>query len=296
MELLVVITIIGILIALLLPAVQAAREAARRMQCQNNLKQVGLALLSYEAACATFPPGGLAAGGGYGVSWWVRILPHIEQGNAFDQVDQSNGWLGGGQQQMKNKQFSFMYCPSSTLPPLVLNGAPWNFANVQSATYTGISGAVGLSANPPVPAPTAKSGDAYSAPGTLCSGGVLVQYVGVSIAQITDGTSNTMAVGEQSDWLLGAGLTPGALGGCGASGDCRSDLWMGFTMGPAPANSGDLRAENVTCVSYPINMKSESAYGVAGEGPNKPIQSAHSGGRMPCSPTARSTSFPNRST
>ena len=87
-----------------------------------------------------------------------------------------------------------------------------------------------------------------------------------------------MAVGEQSDWLSGAGLTPGALGGCGASGDCRSDLWMGFTMGPAPANSGDLRAENVTCVSYPINMKSESAYGVAGEGPNKPIQSAHSGG------------------
>ena len=52
----------------------------------------------------------------------------------------------------------------------------WNFANVQSATYTGISGAVGLSANPPVPDPTAKSGDAYSAPGTLCSGGVLVEY------------------------------------------------------------------------------------------------------------------------
>ena len=79
-ELLVVITIIGILISLLLPAVQAAREAARRLQCQNNLKQIGLAIHNYENANGMFPPGGLSSkAGGYGFSWLVRILPYIEQ-------------------------------------------------------------------------------------------------------------------------------------------------------------------------------------------------------------------------
>ena len=100
-ELLVVITIIGILIALLLPAVQAAREAARRMQCTNNLKQIGLALHNYAQASNTFPPGcivklpiGVAdkltpweeasasPGTGYqGTSWMLAILPYIEQAN-----------------------------------------------------------------------------------------------------------------------------------------------------------------------------------------------------------------------
>src|SRR5664280_2834655 len=93
-ELLVVITIIGILISLLLPAVQAAREAARRLQCQNNLKQIGLALLSYESSNDMFPPGGLAGSGSTnGYSWWVRILPYVEQGNIFSQLNWQTGWL-----------------------------------------------------------------------------------------------------------------------------------------------------------------------------------------------------------
>ena len=88
-ELLVVITIIGILIALLLPAVQAAREAARRMQCSNNLKQVGLAILNYESSYSVLPPGGLrlSSRAAYGSSWWVRILPYIEAGNVLDRYD-----------------------------------------------------------------------------------------------------------------------------------------------------------------------------------------------------------------
>jgi len=78
-ELLVVIAIIGILIALLLPAVQAAREAARRLQCSNNLKQVGLGLLNYESAVGSFPLGiHLPTNGIAGHSWWVRILPYME--------------------------------------------------------------------------------------------------------------------------------------------------------------------------------------------------------------------------
>src|SRR5882724_1366526 len=77
-ELLVVIAIIGILVALLLPAIQAAREAARRSQCQNNLKQIGLAITNYESATKTLPPGAFL---GEGSAWSAFILPYLEEGN-----------------------------------------------------------------------------------------------------------------------------------------------------------------------------------------------------------------------
>jgi prepilin-type N-terminal cleavage/methylation domain-containing protein len=86
-ELLVVIAIIGVLVALLLPAVQAAREAARRSQCQNNLRQVGLALLNYEGALGAFPT--VYYQSGVTASWSVqaRLLPYIEQGNLHSQIN-----------------------------------------------------------------------------------------------------------------------------------------------------------------------------------------------------------------
>ena len=90
-ELLVVITIIGILIALLMPAVQTAREAARRAQCVNNLKQLSLACLNYEAAFGAFPPGiqfdqGQNPGSSdqFRANWIILILPFLEQQNLFD--------------------------------------------------------------------------------------------------------------------------------------------------------------------------------------------------------------------
>ena len=98
-ELLVVIAIIGILIALLLPAVQAAREAARRMQCSNNLKQIGLAALNYESAYRTFPidmshfnEAGVQLSG---ASWLVRILPFLEQSALYDALDLSGAAQDG---------------------------------------------------------------------------------------------------------------------------------------------------------------------------------------------------------
>src|SRR5262249_20909256 len=93
-ELLVVIAIIGILIALLVPAVQKIRESAARVQCKNNLKQIGLAFHNYHSTFSTFPPGfssraatvdGPSQGPGWG--WGAYLLPYLDQGNVFNQID-----------------------------------------------------------------------------------------------------------------------------------------------------------------------------------------------------------------
>jgi len=95
-ELLVVIAIIGVLIALLLPAVQQAREAARRSQCVNNLKQIGLALHNYVDANKTFPgnESGYTSGIGHANTWMAMILPYLDQGSIYDRLNFS--FLGNG--------------------------------------------------------------------------------------------------------------------------------------------------------------------------------------------------------
>jgi prepilin-type N-terminal cleavage/methylation domain-containing protein len=89
-ELLVVIAIIGVLVALLLPAVQQAREAARRVQCRNNLRQIAVALHNYHDRSGSFPPSSVAGGSGLDTGWWswiVRVLPEIDQQPLYAQLD-----------------------------------------------------------------------------------------------------------------------------------------------------------------------------------------------------------------
>jgi prepilin-type N-terminal cleavage/methylation domain-containing protein len=127
-ELLVVIAIIGVLVALLLPAVQAAREAARRSMCANNLSQMSLALHNYEMAHGVYPPGTVNATGpitnsnlttGYHHNWVVQILPYIEQQNAWNSLDKQLSIYHAKNAPVTGSMPKWMACPSNGAP-----GAP----------------------------------------------------------------------------------------------------------------------------------------------------------------------------
>ena len=118
-ELLVVIAIIGILISLLLPAIQASREAARRCSCDNKLVQLGVALHNYEAAYEVLPPGVVEAKGpvrsepiGYHVGWMVQILPYIEEDVTFNHVDFSKGVYQKTNAPVRAIPIELFICPS----------------------------------------------------------------------------------------------------------------------------------------------------------------------------------------
>jgi prepilin-type N-terminal cleavage/methylation domain-containing protein/prepilin-type processing-associated H-X9-DG protein len=120
LEILIVIGIIGILIALLLPAIQAAREAARRRSCANNLAQLAIAVIHYESMHETLPPGTIDAKGpiasravGYHMSWMAQILPFVEQSNAFRQLDFSVGAYHPTNYAVRRMGLNVLRCPSA---------------------------------------------------------------------------------------------------------------------------------------------------------------------------------------
>lgn len=221
-ELLVVIAIIAILIGLLLPAVQKVREAAARMQCSNNLKQIGLAVHNYHDATGAFPHGGMldlasanpTIGNRSHSNWAMEILPYLEQGSlhlAYSAVTRNNGpGLPNGDYDDANanqpfvQQFIAVYtCPSDPNAKKVLK--PESAAQALSpdrkfmtGSYRANSG-VGDSANDKW-WDTVQSGTPQNPPASF-KGPIHVQsralgLKGERLLSITDGTSNTLMIGE----------------------------------------------------------------------------------------------------
>jgi len=220
-ELLVVITIIGILIALLLPAVQAAREAARRMQCGNNFKQVGLALHNYHTAKGCFPPGMLNWGNGpYGWwSWSAYLLPYVEQQGVYDMITfDDTGYCGPDGSMSSNRRscaavIRAYVCPSDPQAGELVyawSGSPSNGPDPQDncalTNMCGVSDSVLWVDSPSWGNPKKYPSDVD---------GVFGLNGCCTIADIRDGTSNTLMVGEV------AGKGPGTR---------RGDMWVSWNL------------------------------------------------------------------
>jgi prepilin-type N-terminal cleavage/methylation domain-containing protein len=203
-ELLVVIAIIGILVALLLPAVQAAREAARRMSCGNNLKQLGLACHNYHDTYKKLPSGTLVkrnANGGIIPSvnqwgWGALILPFMEQSPLHDQLDVGNVAMEVGNQtaayrDLMRQPIASYRCPSDVGPELntLRDRFPYSAGNntpaLATTNYAGVNSAWANS----------------NTGGRLQERGCFREEIARAFRDITDGTSNVLMIGERK-WRM----------------------------------------------------------------------------------------------
>ena len=188
-ELLVVIAIIGVLIALLLPAVQAAREAARRAQCVNNLKQLGIALHNYHDTLGSFPlgrvnlknppPGTTASDRSY--STFAKILPFIEQGTITASLNFDLGYLNAANATAYSATMSVLLCPSDHMSRIPNGWGGTNYRNNEGTSvvmWYGASDASGVNASMPAPNGLFFANETYR------------------VADVLDGTSNTAAFSE----------------------------------------------------------------------------------------------------
>ncbi|HJZ58675.1 MAG TPA: DUF1559 domain-containing protein [Gemmataceae bacterium] len=229
-ELLVVIAIIAILIGLLLPAVQKVREAAARTKCQNNLKQMCIGLHNYAGTFGALPPAYKSPTPSYqpGWGWGTFVLPFVEQDPLYKEMGLPSAVFGvlppatgpipiaAGPNTVRNQlsqtKLSIYRCPSDTGPdlnPLRMNHAMSN--------YRAIMGPNGADINP------------YYGFAIVDQdlGGLMFQNSSVRLEQVTDGTSNTLAVGE----CMWDGTPVGTAGDVNK----RAAIWVGMTgLRPAP--------------------------------------------------------------
>jgi prepilin-type N-terminal cleavage/methylation domain-containing protein len=193
-ELLIVIAIIGILIAMMLPAVQGAREAARKTQCLHNLSQIGLALKEYESAFGTLPPGTTQQRGpihnmpgGYKMSWLTRLLPYLDEGVVFRHIDFSVGAYDAKNAEIRAIALPMLACPS--------DGGQYCYPSA------------------PVPSSFAGCHHDVEAPIDANNHGVLFLNSAIGSGDVTDGVAHTIYVGEkvieQGDlgWMSGTRAT-----------------------------------------------------------------------------------------
>lgn len=218
-ELLVVIAIIGILVALLLPAVQSAREAARRTDCKNRLKQIGLACINFHDTYEHLPSGS----NGQGMSWIGQILPYMEQQNMLDLVDTTVIWSNSNNEIARGTPLPFMQCPSllsSDITTYVNTTTGVEEIGVIAALrshYVAIMGAKGHRGDykgkdtsfacPPGLFDRPPNSDYTIGNSHWCgeketqahaNNGLMFPLSEINFRRVTDGTSHTMMAGEQS--------------------------------------------------------------------------------------------------
>jgi len=180
-ELLVVIAIIGILIALLLPAIQAAREAARKATCANNLTQLGVALQHYQAAHEVLPPGTIEPQGpirnvpkGYHMGWLVQLLPYVEEGVTFKNVDFSVGVYHKNNAPVRAIGIALFRCPSYSGPQGLAPELPVAWVSNYAGCHHDVEAPIDVDNN-----------------------GVFFRNSHISSRDVTDGTTHTIYVGEK---------------------------------------------------------------------------------------------------
>ncbi|MGB7345109.1 MAG: DUF1559 domain-containing protein [Pirellulaceae bacterium] len=211
MELLVVIAIIGILVSLLLPAVQAAREAARRMSCQNNIRQIGLALHNYHAAYRKLPPGGIEVRpevrNGRQMAWSAMVLPFMEETAAYQQIDFSYAFDAPENADAGSRVIETYLCPSTS------RSNPRNSGR-GATDYGGIYGERITSQNFP-------------------PRGVMIHDQPIRFRDITDGLSRTIVVAEDANFPDGQWI------------NALNLFDQAFPINKAPPFENDIRSQHV---------------------------------------------------
>jgi type II secretory pathway pseudopilin PulG len=218
-ELLVVIAIIGILVALLLPAVQAAREAARRTKCVNNLKNIALACLNYESSKKTLPPGSTIAPGASqsGLGWQVQILPYIEESQVSEDAiakyrTNNDAYSGAGMDALNALTLPMYLCPSDGEMALLNDKFDSGSKNRRGMNYAGVMGSyyarTGICPAVKTPGQYCITSSATGLAGPNNYDGLLIQGWPIALKKVTDGTSKTLMLGERwyqaRAWMIGA--------------------------------------------------------------------------------------------
>jgi prepilin-type processing-associated H-X9-DG protein len=278
-ELLVVVSILGTLAAMLLPAIQAARESARATACRNNLHQIGFALAECESVQRHFPMGAqgrydrlLSPVIMYGLSWWADTLAYLDEANISDRLDRTGANTGWAYLNAHNGELAdgfapaFWFCPSSAVRHFV-KSLDYQIA---APTYCGVSGATSDDGFPET-----RVNRCCRSEGQISAGGVLVPNTVIRVSQITDGLAETLLVGEQSDFAYTNGGQQIPIGAAFVKGWLAGTVTLGV-----PPNYSDWLAPsyNLATIRYQLNEHRFELPGVSDDiGANNPLLSPHPG-------------------